>query len=104
MYPRSPVIALFHDFSGAEAESLAKALSWQPEGYRESIHVSYCAWKDIESVYLCCEEDRIIPLAFQQKIAAMVGAEVEICDAGHMVVLSRPERVVEVVLRAAGVV
>lgn len=70
--------------------------------YIESIHVSYCAWKDIPSVYLCCTKDRIIPLNVQHKIAAMAGAKIESCDAGHMVVLSQPERVVEVVRRAAG--
>ena len=32
----------------------------------------------------------------------MAGAETESCDAGHMVVWSQPEKVVEVVLKAAG--
>lgn len=102
MYPHSPLTTLFHDIAPAEAETYARSLSWQPASYRESIHVTYCAWKEIPSVYLCCTEDRIMPLEFQQKMAGMAGAEVESCDAGHMVVLSQPERVVEVVLRAAG--
>lgn len=102
MYPYSPLTTLFHDVPLAEAEEYAKSLSWQPAEYRESIHVSYCAWKDTPSVYLCCSEDRILPLESQRKMADLAGAEVESCDAGHMVVLSQPERVVEVVLGAAG--
>ena len=43
-----------------------------------------------------------MPLDFQYQMAAMAGAEMESCDAGHMVVLSQPEKVVEFVLRAAG--
>ena len=53
-------------------------------------------------MYLSCTQDRIIPLEFQHKMAAMAGARMESCEAGHMVVLSQPERVVEVVLGAAG--
>lgn len=102
MHPRSPLTNLFHDFPASEAEIHAKSLSWQPATYIESIHVSYCAWKDIPSVYLCCTQDRIIPLEVQHEIAAMAGARTESCEAGHMVILSQPERVVEVVMGAAG--
>lgn len=52
-------------------------------------------------MYLCCTQDRIIPLEFQRKIAAMAGAEMESCEAGHMVILSQSELVVETVLGAA---
>ena len=101
MYAKSPLTTLFHDFPAAEAEIHARPLSWQPATYIESVHVSYCAWKDIPSVYLFCTQDRIIPLEVQCKIAAMAGARTESCEAGHMVILSQPDRVVEVVLGAA---
>ena len=102
MYCRSPLSAFFHDFPAAEAETRAQELSWQPATYIDSIHVSYCACKDIPSVYLCCTQDRIIPIEIQCQIAAMAEAETESCDAGHMVILSQPERVVELVRKAAG--
>lgn len=102
MYCRDPVHTLFNDLSAAEAEKHAQELSWQPATYVESIYINYCAWKDIPSVYLCCTRDQMIPLGFQHHIAVMVGAETESCDAGHMVVLSQPERVVEFVRKAAG--
>ena len=44
----------------------------------------------------------MIPLRFQKQIAAGAGAETEDCDAGHMVILSQPERVAEFVRKAAG--
>ncbi len=102
MYCRSPLSTLFNDLPATEAEKHAKELSWQPSTYIDSIHVSYCAWKEIPSVYLYCTQDQIMPLEFQHQIAAMVGAETESCDAGHMVILSQPERVVEFVRKAIG--
>lgn len=101
MYSRDPLADLFHDLPAIEATKGAEGLSWQPATYVESIHVSYGAWKEIPSVYLCCTQDRVIPVGAQQQMAAMAGAETESCDAGHMVPLSRPERVVEFVCRAA---
>ena len=104
MYPHEPLTTLFNDFHSHEAETYANQFSWQPAAYVGSIHISYCAWRDIPSIYLCCTQDNMIPLDFQYQIAAMAGAETESCDAGHMVLLSQPEKVVEVVLKAAGAV
>lgn len=53
-------------------------------------------------MFLCCAQDQVIPLEVQRQIAEMAGAEMETCDAGHMVILSQPERVVEFVREAAG--
>ena len=102
MHCHDPLPTLFNDFSSPEATRHASQLSWQPAGYISSIHVSYCAWREIPSVYLCCARDGAIPLEMQQQFAAMAGAEIESCDAGHMVMLSQPERVVEFVSKAAG--
>lgn len=101
-YCRDAVSSLFNDLPIAEAEERVKELCWQPATYVESIHITYCAWKEIPSVYLCCTQDRIIPLEIQCQIAAMAGAETESYDAGHIAMVSRPERVVEVVRKAAG--
>lgn len=62
MYCRELVHTLFNDFPAAEAEKQAEELSWQPATYVESIYISYCAWKDIPSVYLCCTQDRCTTL------------------------------------------
>lgn len=101
MHSKDPLRSLFNDIPAAAAEKYAKELSWQPSTYIETIHVTYCAWKDIPSVYLCCTQDQIIPLEMQHRLADMAGARTESCDAGHMVILSQPERVVEFVTGAA---
>lgn len=99
MYVQDPLNTLFNDSYDREA---ARNLSWQPATYIESVRITYCAWKDIPCDYLCCTKDQITPLEAQEKIAAAVGAKrVEKCDAGHMVCLSQPERVVEFVRKAA---
>ena len=101
MHSRDPIPSLFNDFPPAVVEKHAAALSWQPSTYISSIHVNYGAWKDVPSVYLYCTQDQVIPLEIQRQIAAMAGSETESCDAGHMVTLSQPERVVEFVVKAA---
>lgn len=101
MYSRNPLPFLFNDFTRPAAELHAVALSWHPATYIPSIHVNYAAWREIPSVYLLCTLDRVIPLEMQRQIAAMAGAETESCNAGHMVMLSQPERVVEFVVKAA---
>lgn len=102
MYPLNPLPSLFNDIPAPLADDYAQSLSWQPSTYVDSIHVDYCAWKEIPSVYLCCAQDQVIPLEVQRQIAEMAGAKMETCDAGHMVILSQPERVVEFVREAAG--
>ena len=102
MRSRDPLRSLFDDFpDAAEAEKYVNELSWQPSTYIESIHVTYCAWKEVPSVYLCCTQDQVIPLEMQHQFAALAGAKTESCKAGHMVLLSQPERVVEFVKKAA---
>ena len=102
MHSRDPLSLLFNDFPPTLAETYASGLSWQPSTWIPSIHVNYGAWKDIPSAYLYCTEDRVIPLEAQREIAAMAMAEeTESCDAGHMVMLSQPGRVVEFVLKMA---
>lgn len=103
MYPVSPLTTLFNDIPIAEAEVFIKDhMSHQPASGWDDQKISYCGWRDIQSVYLCCEGDTLLPPSIQHQIAEMTGAEVESCNAGHMVVLSQPETVVEVVRRAAG--
>ena len=98
---RDPEQTLFNDFHPTSAVLNAKLLSWQPMTYASTLKVSYCAWREIPSVYLCCTLDQVIPLQVQCQMAAMAGAETESCDAGHMVMLSQPHRVVDFIVRAA---
>jgi len=97
----SPQELLFSDLPPADAEMWLAKMQCQPaEGWNDT--VTYGGWKDVPSLYLVAEEDKVLPAEWQQQFAAMAGSEVETARAGHMVMLSQPGRCVEVVLRAAG--
>jgi len=100
LYPINPRTLLFNDLSDEEAETWMKELKSQPaEGWDDTI--TYAGWTDVPSVYLVCEGDQCIPPPMQEQLASLAGSRVERCDAGHMVMLSLPERVVEVIRGAA---
>lgn len=101
MFCKDPRNSLFNDMSDAEAEKWAAVLECQPSsGWNDKC--TYAGWKDVPSVYLVCENDAAIPLELQMQVASLAGSEVVTCSAGHMVMLSQPEKVVEVVRKAAG--
>lgn len=96
----TPETVFFNDLDSATAEKWIKAMQPQPAaGWDETI--TYCGWKDVPSVYLVCNKDQAIPPPVQMQMAAAAGSKIEECDAGHMVIVSMPEKVAEVVKRAA---
>jgi len=103
MYPVSPLTAMFNDIPAEGVEVFRKDhMSYQPASGWDDGKISYCGWRHIPSVYLCCEGDALLPPSVQHQIAEMIGAEVESCPASHMVVLSQSGTAVEFVRRAAG--
>ena len=97
MLCKNPQELLFNDVPPAAAEEASKQLRHQPTAAFQDAQITYCGWRDIPSVYLCCEKDALLPPALQRQMAEMAGAKVESCDAGHMVMLSRPDVVVDLV-------
>ncbi|KAK6084386.1 FAD binding domain-containing protein [Seiridium cupressi] len=61
----------------------------------------YGGWKDVPSIYILCELDRLLPVHVQQMMAELAGSEIVRLEAGPMAQLSRPDAVAEVVLKAA---
>ena len=96
----TPSTVLFNDLDPASQEKWTDVLQTQPaEGWDDV--VTYCGWKDISSTYLVCEGDAVIPPPMQVQIAEMADCKIEKCGAGHMCMLSMPEKVVEVIKSAA---
>ncbi|OJJ43591.1 hypothetical protein ASPZODRAFT_136041 [Penicilliopsis zonata CBS 506.65] len=95
-YCAQPETILFNDLSESDKTKWLAVLKPQPAHDWDGT-VSYTGWKDVPSVYLICEEDQAIPVSLQEQLAALAGSSVQRCRAGHMVHLSLPERVVEVV-------
>ena len=94
-----PEKTLFGDLPPEEAAKWAKILQVQPaEGWDDV--VTYGAWKIVPSVYLVCEGDACLPPTMQLQMAERAGSSVEKCAAGHMPMISVPEKVVEVVVAA----
>ena len=52
------------------------------------------------STYLLCEDDAAVPPSVQRQFAALAGSEIKQCKAGHMVMVSKPEVVVETIEEA----
>ena len=103
MYPVSPLTTMFNDFPVEEAEIFIKDhLSYQPASGWADTKITYCGWRHIPSIYLVCENDALLPPPFQRQCVELIGAETLSCTASHMVVLSQPEKVVEIVRKAAG--
>jgi pimeloyl-ACP methyl ester carboxylesterase len=101
MYCIEPRKTLFNDLAAVVAESWIPTLQCQPATNWTDV-IEYAAWTDIPSAYLVCENDAASPMEKQLQFAELAGSDIEHCDAGHMVMLSQPEVVVEFIRRAAG--
>lgn len=77
-----------------------------PPGQREqseSMFAQPCRferWPGIPIRVIAAEDDRFFPLAFQKRVAReRLNAEVEVIPGGHLVALSRPKELVDLLLR-----
>ncbi|KAF8864375.1 hypothetical protein BDZ45DRAFT_571653, partial [Acephala macrosclerotiorum] len=99
MHCVKPRQLLFNDLSPTEIEKWLPLLRSQPlSGWNGT--TTYTGWTETPSVYLICESDQILPEEYQIQATMMTESKVERCKSGHMVMLSMPERVVEVVVSA----
>ena len=97
---KAPRDLFFNDLDNEAAKHWIAKLQTQPaEGWDRK--VTYCGWRKVPSVYLVCEKDQCIPAPLQLQMAEIAGSEVETCEAGHMPMISLPERVVDVIAQAA---
>ena len=100
MHCVTPDEVLFNDLDEEVAQTWVKKLQTQLVADWDDT-VTCCGWKDVPSVYLVCEGDACIPPPMQLQLAETAGSKVEKCTAGHMVMVSMPEKVAEVVKNAA---
>lgn len=88
----------FHDLPQAEAEKWLGRLKHQPSEWDGTI--TFCGWREVPSVYILCEQDRIIPRAIQEHLAVMAGSQIVSVDAGHMAQLSNTDKVAQIIKEA----
>ncbi|TVY36053.1 hypothetical protein LSUB1_G006303 [Lachnellula subtilissima] len=97
---KTPEKLLFNDLDAVATEKWVKVLRPQPAaGWDDT--VTYSGWEEVPSVYLVCAKDAILPETMQLGFAQLAGSQITRCNAGHMVQISMPEKVVEVVKAAA---
>ena len=97
----------FSDLSPAEG---AKWTHDMPEHSTVSFHgkLTHAGYKDLPVSYMLCEEDRILPIAYQEALVERLEKEtgrtvdVHRIKAAHCPNASQPAMVVEVVRRVAG--
>lgn len=95
-----PRNSLFNDLDDESAKNWIKSLQSHPaNGWGGTI--TYCGWREVDSTYLVCEKDQILPESLQLQCASLAGSNIERCASGHMVIITMPEKVVEVVKDAA---
>lgn len=80
-----------------QAEEWAAKMSHQPgKGWDSTI--TYCGWRDVPSVYILAEEDKIVPAQVQEMCAGLAGSKiVKVQGAGHMLQISRTKEVAGIV-------
>lgn len=61
--------------------------------------IRYAGHEEVKSHYLICEQDQLLPTAFQEQLAALAKAELTRCDAGHMVMLSQVDTLFDYIVK-----
>ena len=101
MFCTNPEKWLFNDLSPKDAPVWAEKLLCQPSSGWDDV-VDYVGWKKVSSVYLVAENDALLNKDLQLQMAEMAGSEVDMCNAGHCIMIGQPEKCLEVVRKAAG--
>ena len=97
-----PVEDFFHDVSQAVRD---EAFS-QPEPRQSDTPFDrpwpLAAWPDVPTRVIAGSEDRLFPLEFQRRVVReRLGLEVEVMPGGHLLALSRPQELVDLLVDSA---
>ncbi|KAL1988106.1 hypothetical protein VTN96DRAFT_1137 [Rasamsonia emersonii] len=90
---------LFNDLPDSEAALWESRLI--PQSYKvQTTPLTRAAYEYIPSTYLITENDRAVPVRFQEMFAATIKAQVVRCSSGHSPMLSQPAVLVEKITAA----
>ncbi|MBB5773977.1 pimeloyl-ACP methyl ester carboxylesterase [Nonomuraea jabiensis] len=97
-----PRVSLYGDLPDAEAEqAVSKLVNQTLRSFAEKVDAA--AWRSVPSTYIITEQDKAIPPALQEQMAAQA-AEIHRLPGGHSPFLSQPRRLAalidEIVRRA----
>ena len=100
-----PEAAFLRDFAGDLPEARARVLFAVQQPFRKSLlagRTSQAAWRAKPSFYAVSTEDRTIDPDLQRFMARRMGAETIELKASHLSLISQPDAVTALILRAAG--
>lgn len=84
--------AFYGQLTGADADWALPQLTPEIMGTIAS-PLTRAGWKDLESTYIVCGQDRAIAPSVQRAMAGRAGTRYEISDAGHSPMISHPAEV-----------
>ena len=82
------------DIAWAESQLRPQPLGQAPYAYARA------AWRDVESTYIVCADDRTLTADFQQTCAGLVNNSI-VMEGSHSPMLAQPEAVAAVIAQAA---
>jgi pimeloyl-ACP methyl ester carboxylesterase len=97
----SPRTSLYADLSDEQAAAAQSRLIAQTASSFAG-RVTAAGWRTIPSTYIVSDQDRAIPPAMQQEMAAAAGADIVHLDSSHSAFLSMPGELADVILDVIG--
>ena len=91
---------VYHDLPGSEAANWESKLVDQSYAVQQTV-LTRAAYQYISSTYIISEDDRAVPVQFQEMFAAKAGAKVKKIMAGHSPQLSKPNELADFVEEVA---
>jgi len=90
----------YHDCSAEDIAWAESNLRPQPLG-QAPYSFPRAAWRDVESTYIVCADDRTLTAVYQRICADLVGNSVEL-EGSHSPMMAQPEAVAAVIAQVAG--
>lgn len=90
----TPEDVFYHDVPPSMGKKFIRLLRPEPLKIFED-KITYEPWHDIKCAYICCDDDRAIPLLVQEEMAALLGPDSAVfhIKASHSPFLSNPHLV-----------
>jgi len=96
--------AFLHDFAGDLSEAEAKVLYAVQEPFNKALltgKTAYAAWRSKPSFYAVSTEDRTINPDLERFMAKRMGADTIEIKASHLSLISHPQEIADLILKAA---
>lgn len=98
LYCKDALASLFNGLKDEDARSWNARMRPQPAANWDA-EIQHTGHGEVSCYYLVCKQDQLLPTQLQLQFAAAAQAEVLECDAGHMVMLSQVDSLVQFLIQ-----